>query len=313
MKKIGMTILLAALIFQCFNRDLSAENQDIKKQGTTVNKDENTKVSIGKDLLSVEESDSSINVRVGNRGLNILESLEGSKFKFERYNKNDETDQEDKEEDRARRRNRFKGHWAGVEFGFNNYLTSDRSSVMPADINYMTLHTSKSNNFSINFAQLSLGFARHFGILTGLGINWNNYRFSGNNNITTTPLGVIVELDPGGQLDKSKLTTVYLTIPVMLELQIPANSHHLNLGAGFIGASKLGAHTKMKYENGDKVKSNEALSLNQFRYGATARIGYENFQLYGTYYMTPLFLSGKGPNGNDLYPFEIGVAITFNN
>jgi hypothetical protein len=313
MKMTGIIILLTAIMCQGFSQDLRAENQDTKKQETTVNKDENTKVSVWKDKFSVEESDSSINFRVGNRGLNILESLEGSRFNFERYNLNDDWDREDKDENRARRRNRFKGHWSGVEFGFNNYLTADHSSVMPADINYMTLHSSKSNNFNINFAQLSLGFARHFGIVTGLGINWNNYRFDGNNNITTTPqAGVIEVLDPGSPLEKSKFTTIYLTFPVMLELQIPADNHHLNIGAGIIGATKLGAHTKMKFENGDKVKSNDDLSLNQFRYGATARIGYENFQIYGTYYMTPLFRTGKGPGGNDLYPFEIGLALTFN-
>jgi len=309
----GIIILLTAIMYQGFSQDLRAENQDTKKKETTVNKDENTKVSVWKDKFSIEESDSSINFRVGNRGLNILESLEGSKFNFKRYDLNDDWNREDKDENRARRRNRFKGHWSGVEFGFNNYLTSDHSSVMPADINYMTLHSSKSNNFNINFAQLSLGFARHFGIVTGLGIIWNNYRFDGNNNITTTPsVGVIEVLDPGSPLEKSKFTTVYLTFPVMLELQIPADNHHLNIGAGIIGATKLGAHTKMKFENGDKVKSNDDLSLNQFRYGATARIGYENFQIYGTYYMTPLFRTGKGPGGNDLYPFEIGLAFTFN-
>jgi hypothetical protein len=48
------------------------------------------------------------------------------------------------------------------------------------------------------------------------------------------------------------------------------------------------------------------------RYGATARVGYGNFQLYGTYYKTPLFQTGKGPGGYDLYPFEIGIALAFN-
>ena len=58
-----------------------------KNREPTVNTDENTKVTIGKDLLSVEESDSSLNVRIGNRGLNILESLEGPKFNFEKYSR----------------------------------------------------------------------------------------------------------------------------------------------------------------------------------------------------------------------------------
>jgi hypothetical protein len=29
--------------------------------------------------------------------------------------------------------------------------------------------------------------------------------------------------------------------------------------------------------------------------------------------VTPLFQAGKGPAGNDLYPFEIGLALAFNN
>ena len=66
----------------------------------------------------------------------------------------------------------------------------------------------------------------------------------------------------------------------------------------------------MVFYDGDKVKSDDDFSLNMLRYGATARVGYENFQLYGTYYMNPLFKSGKGPDGVDLFPFEIGIAFT---
>ncbi len=312
MKKIGIIILLTAIIIQGFSQESSAKSQDGKKQGTTVNADENAKVSIGKNLLSIEEGDSSLNVRVGNRGLNILESLEGPKFNFKRYSENDEWNQDDTEDDRARRRNRFKGHWSGVEFGFNNFLTSDRSLVLPADIEYMTLHSGKSSNFNINFSQLSLGLSRHIGFVTGLGLNMNNYKFDGNNNILKGTNGIIEELNPGTSLKKSKLATVYLNLPFMLEIQIPVDNNHLNIAAGPIGAVKIGSHTKMVYQDGQKVKINGDFSLNMLRYGTTARIGYENFQLYGTYYITPLFRTGKGPEGNDLYPFEIGVAFTFN-
>jgi hypothetical protein len=314
MKKIGIIILLTAIIMQGFSQQLSAESQNRKKQGTAVNANENTKVTIGKDLLSIEESDSSLKLRVGNRGLNILESLEGPKFNFEKFTENDEWNQDDAESDHARRRNRFKGHWSGIEFGFNNYLTSDKSLVMPSEIEYMTLHSGKSCNFNINFSQLSLGLTRHIGFVTGLGFNWNNYRFDGNNNILKGTNGIIEELplDPGVTLEKSKLATVYLNLPFMLEIQIPVDNSHLNVAAGPIGAVKIGSHTKMVFQDRQKVKENGDFSLNMLRYGATARVGYGNFQLYGTYYNTPLFRTGKGPAGNDLYPFEIGVAFTFN-
>ena len=66
----------------------------------------------------------------------------------------------------------------------------------------------------------------------------------------------------------------------------------------------------MVYEDGDKVKSDNDFSLNMLRCGATAHIGFENIQITGTYYFTPLFKTGKGPGGIDLYPFEIGLAFT---
>jgi len=90
----------------------------------------------------------------------------------------------------------------------------------------------KSSSFNLNFAQQSFGFTHYIGLVTGLGINWNNYRFDNNNNIRKGDNGVIEELNPLAALDKSKLTTVYMTVPLMLEFHAPANHHHLNIGAG---------------------------------------------------------------------------------
>ena len=312
MKKTGIIVLLSAIIMNGFCLKVSADSQAAEKQEKSDNKKESTKVTIGKDLISVEENDSALNLRAGNRGLSILESLEGHRFNIIKYPVKDDWGQEDNENDHARRRSRFRGHWTGIELGLNNYLASDKSFSMPSGIDYMTLHSSKSTNFNINFAQLSLGMTRHIGFVTGLGLNWNNYRFDGNNNIQKGPDGIIEELDPGLNLEKSKLATLFLTLPFMLEFQIPVNHNRLHIAAGPIGALKLGSHTKIVFENGHTVKSYGDFSLNMLRYGATARVGYGNFQLFGTYYYTPLFQSGKGPAGNDLHPFEIGVALTFN-
>jgi hypothetical protein len=309
MKKIGMIILLTAIIINY----TSAKSQNNKGQTTNDTIDRNTVLSVGDNLLNVQKTDSSVNVRVHNRGINILESLEGPGIRFENYNEHRSWRQDDQDERHERLSNRFRGNWTGIELGFNNYVTSNNSMVLPGDIDYMTLNSGKSINFNLNFTQLSLGITRHFGIVTGLGLNWNNYKFDGNNNIVKGPDGVIEMLDPGANLDKSKLTTLYLTLPVMLELQIPVHYNHLNFAAGPIGAIKLASHTKMVFEDGQKIKSNGDFSLNLLRYGWTGRVGYGNFQVYGTYYMTPLFKNGKGPGDHNLYPFEIGIALTFNN
>ena len=323
MKKIGIILILTAVILQAFSQEIISKEKEKEKQDTNaLSSTEGTKVVIGNDFISLEDRKDAMRLRVGNRGLSILESLEGPKLNFEKYsdNKNDfmQDDQGDNSIKRSRNRNRFKGNWSGIEFGFNNYLTADNSFVLPDDIDYMTLHSSKSNNFNLNFAQKSIGITRHFGLVTGLGINWNNYRFVGNNNIQKGDLGIIEKLNVTDQLEKSKLTTVYLTLPVLVELQIPVENHHLNIGAGLIGAVKIGSHTKMVFQNKDKVKSNDDFSLSMLRYGPTARIGFGNFQVFTTYYMTPLFKQGKGPGTRPvpgeqkLYPFEIGFAFTFN-
>jgi hypothetical protein len=318
MKKILPIILLAALVLPGFTQDLSACIQESKKQEISTNKNDSTVA--GKGAVKQEVLDTALTLKVGNRNLRVLESLEGDKVTFEKAEPEKDAEVHEKwvshdenyDHSRHHHKNRFKGHWADIEFGFNNYLGPDKSIVLPEDINYMTLHSSKSTNFTINFAQLCFGFSHNAGLVTGLGINWNNYKFDGNNNIMKGNNGVIEVLDPGVPLEKSKLATIYLTVPLLFEFQIPVENHSLNMAFGPIGALKLDSHSKMVYQDGNKIKSHGDFSLNITRYGFTTRVGYGNFQLYGTYYLKPLFQTGKSPGGYNLYPFEIGVALAFN-
>jgi hypothetical protein len=311
MKKIGVLLVLLTFVIKLYCQDTAIISEDEKQVRPPVDDQNVTKVVIGNNFLSFEDGQDAFNIRVGNKGIKILESLEGPKFGFVQYNNNEPANQDDPKES-VRPARDFKGHWSGVELGYNNYLASDHSMVLPDDVYYMSVHSGKSSNFNINFAQLSLGLSRHIGIVTGLGLNMNNYKFEGNNNIIKGQNGVIEPFIPaeGSTLSKSKLATSFITIPVLLEIQIPAGQKdHLNIAAGGIFAVKVGSHSKVVYEESkQKVKNNSDFSLNMLRQGATLRVGYGNLQLNGTYYFTPLFKTGKGPL---LYPFEIGVSFSF--
>jgi hypothetical protein len=339
MKRIRTIFLLSAAMIQAISQSSMALSQNEENKNDNPSEDRK-EVVIGRNFVRITEDENSVNIRVGNRGLSILESLEGdgTSVRIERYNRNDrsrdiEADEWEQEPDTIdynyefgndydqddydyshprRRREGFRGHWAAVELGFNNYTSTRNGHFIPDEIGYMDLHSGKSNNFNINFAQLNIGLGRHAGFVTGLGLNWNNYRFDRNNNIIKGINGEIEILDPGVLLKKSKLTTTYLTVPFLLELQVPANNNHLNLAAGPIGAVKLMSHSKMVFDDNHKIKSNSDFNLNMLRYGATVRLGYSNLQLFGTYYFSPLFQDGKGPGGFDLYPFEVGMAFSFN-
>jgi hypothetical protein len=320
MKKYLTIALLITISLHAFTQEISAEKQKVENQPANQNA-EKTEVILGNNAIRISDEDSIVDIRVGDKGIKLLESLEGKKkISVEKYNREEENDEEtdewyqDEREDRNRERrgNRFRGNWSGIEFGYNNYTTSRSNLTIPDEINYMSIHSGKSFNFNLNFAQLSLGITRHIGFVTGLGLNWNNYIFDNNNNIQKTTNGIIQILDPGIDLKKSKFSTTYVTLPFLLEFQLPVHHRHINIAGGPIGAMKIGSKSKMVTEDGKKIRTNSDFSLNMFRHGMTLRAGYSNFQLYGTYYVTPLFQKGKGPGNYELYPFEVGMAFTFN-
>lgn len=281
--------------------------ENLENKLDTVAASDTTEVEIGKEIFSYKETGDEARVKIGKKEYRVVDDAEGV-----HVYKNESDDPG--WDFGHRNKDRFRGHWGGIEFGFDGFLSDFWSTTLdPAD-SYMNLNTGKSTFWNINLPSLSLGFSRHFGIVTGIGLNFNYYRFDGNNSITKDNNGVIGPLypDPGITYSKSKLYTTYATLPVILEGQIPvSHGNTINIGAGVIGAVKLGSHTKVIYSSGgkEKAKNKDDFSLNVLRWGATARVGYGCFQVYSTCYFTQLFETGKGP---ELYPYEIGIAFTFN-
>lgn len=316
MKKILAAIILSVSVLPAISQ--ADTSKIIKtKEGTLHNQKPDTRVVIGNNTIIIEESPGRTILRIGNRGLEILEGLEGKDSVTIRKYDYQQPDAEgllanDEPKKKIMSKNRFSGHWTGIDIGFNNYTTNNLSMTLPDDIYFLTLNSGRAMNFNINFAQVNLGITRRLGIVTGLGFQMSNYVFDGNNSITKGTNGVIEPLYPpsGITFKKSKLTTKFITAPLLLEFQIPAGrKDHINFAGGLIGAVKIGSHTKTVYYDSTKKKEKEHgdFSLNMLRYGITGRIGYEMVQLYGTRYLTPLFRSGKGPG---LYPFEIGISFT---
>jgi hypothetical protein len=213
---------------------------------------------------------------------------------------------------------RFKGSWSGFSMGYSNFVDNS-FQLTDGGASYMDLNTGKSWNMNLNFAQYSINFVNDkFGLVTGLGLEWNFYRFDNENSIQKDANGEIAELDltqppyDTWNIEKSKLSTTYATLPVLLEVHTSSSqSRGLVFSAGAIGGVKLGSNTKIVYkENGDKNKdkSKDDYNLSPFRYGVHARIGVGDWLIYGTYYFTPLFEKDKGP---ELYPISVGIALSF--
>lgn len=216
-------------------------------------------------------------------------------------------------------KNKFRGHWSGIEFGINDFVNNDLSLDRPDGYGYLDLNTPRSWNFNFNFAQSSTPLiGNKFGYVGGLGLEISNYHFQDHNNIQKSPeTGDIIvrDLEEDYYVRRSKFTSTYLTAPALLELQFGEGSSkdRFYISAGAVGGLRLGSSVKVVHEvDGKKQKIKERgvdLNMHRWRIGLTARTGYKDFfDFYATYYLTPLFEKGKAP---ELHPFAAGLRISF--
>ncbi|MFH2140943.1 MAG: outer membrane beta-barrel protein [Bacteroidota bacterium] len=206
---------------------------------------------------------------------------------------------------------KFDGHWAGIDIGLNTYLNDNYTSVLNYDDRYLELNTGKSWGVGVNLLEKSIAFCSNkFGLVTGLGFTFNNYRF--NQNVVLMPDSAkLYAVDGLVDFEKNKLVVTYLTVPLIFEYQISTGKkdRRIHISAGGIGGLKIGSHTKYVYKSGDqrhKDKINEDFHLSPFTYGATLRIGYRGLNLFANYNISTLFENNEGP---ELYPLTIGLSV----
>lgn len=214
---------------------------------------------------------------------------------------------------RKHKREAFDGHWGGFDLGINGLLNANRSLDMPTGYEYLDQKMEKSINIAINAYEQSFNIiGEHIGLITGLGLEWNNYRFHDNAVIEDLNGDLNGFLAPEDEIDyvKSKLVTTYLTLPIMLEVQTNSfsKSNSFHLAAGVLSGLRIGTHTKVVHENGKKEidKNHGASSMNPFKLDLMARLGWGKINLYGKYALNSLF---KNDRGIDLYPFSVGLSL----
>jgi len=265
----------------------------------------------------VSEGDDSVKVRVGNRVI-IIDEDGSIRTRHNKWPK-------------------FNGHWAGVDIGFNGYVTPDFNMNFSKKDEYMDLRMEKSIAVNLNFFEQNIPLAKNqkWGIVTGLGLAFNDYRFLRPTRLSMDSSMLMGYLDEGISIRKSKLSAYYLTLPVLFEFQTAPiyhkNGFHINVGV-VIGA-RLSSHTKKYYdelnkefnvtqynpETGQYEVVFTAISpeqnkthvygdwfLQPFKFDATARIGWNFLNFWANYSLNTMFRKDKGP---ELYPWSAGITL----
>jgi hypothetical protein len=205
----------------------------------------------------------------------------------------------------------FSGHWSGIDFGFNSFLNPDYTGY---ETNFMKNDLFRSNSVHLNLLKKSFGLQRNrnnLGLVTGLGLLYQYYHLNDSTTIEKTENDVIIPKEFGfSENQKSKLYLLSVTIPVLLEIQIPVNNYRnrLYFSSGMYFSYRIASYTRIKYRIDQKhnLKITDNYSLQNFKYGIMFRTGYRWINFYAMYELTPFFKEDKGP---ELTPFTVGVTL----
>lgn len=209
----------------------------------------------------------------------------------------------------------FKGHWAGIEFGFNGFAKADYSNYPATEQNFLNNDIFRSNTLNINLLQYSLGLQQTrntIGLITGIGLSLQSYRLNNNTTLVTDEgRKVHPQTEYFQSNQKSKLSSVYLDVPLLVEFQVPVRNYENRffLSVGVTGSKRLETHTKVKYRKDgkrEKLKSPGDYSLPDYKIAATVRIGYRRVNLFASADLLPMFQEMRGPV---LYPYTFGVRL----
>lgn len=312
-----ITILISSVFVAMGQTDTTTvTNNDFE---TLIDQEEGERTSASGDSLDAEEPNmlsksgsqkvsakkDTVHVRIGNQNIEIITSDRDTKVKID-----DADGSKPYVEYSKKRKRKFDGHWDGIDFGANLLIETDYSMYPEDTPKFLETRVEKSFEFNLNLFEYSFGFGQYVGIVTGLGFNFNDYKFKNRYSFKKDESGVLQPYAlPEGDFRKSKLSTVYLTAPLLFEFQIPDNrgEDRLFVAGGVIGGLKLGEHTKNKIGD-EKSKDKGDHGVAPLRWGYTARVGFDDFGIYGTYYNTKLFEDGVGPAAT---PVTIGVVLSF--
>lgn len=212
----------------------------------------------------------------------------------------------------------FRGHLCGANFGFVNFAHTDYSMYAPEADGFMDLDYANSFVMQFNVCEQSINFSPRniFGMVLGLGLEYQRLRFDQKHVSITVGENNHVEpriLDPDWSIKKNSFKILYLSVPVLFELQMPARRRQrFYIAAGAMGGIRLLSRTKIIYYNpeGEKKRNRttDDYSLMPIKADLIARIGYHSWNIWASYTVTEMFRSKKGP---EVHPCSLGLGFTF--
>lgn len=193
-----------------------------------------------------------------------------------------------------------------LQFGYSNWITKP-DTVKTKPFSY-TFNAFLCYDFPIKKTHLS--FAAGLGISTTSTYLDNQVLKIDN----TDTLGVAATFinDSIVNYKRYKFNTAYITAP--FELRYFSNINNRNRGfkaaIGLQVGTLVSGHTKgLRSVQGTNIKDKEVTKryLTPWNFAATARVGWGNFSVFGSYNLTNVFKDNQGP---PITPMSVGICLT---
>ncbi|MHB1921341.1 MAG: outer membrane beta-barrel protein [Chitinophagaceae bacterium] len=214
---------------------------------------------------------------------------------------------------------KFRMHFfSDFDLGFNNYRDlSDYGSPavnsfapagpgqLPATPGEFSLRTGKSVNVNIWILKSEFHLVHHYlNLVSGLGLEMNNYRYRANITYVNSPSGVTQVIQDSVQFSKNKLFTEYLTLPLLLQINTQPDGKGFHLSGGISVGYLVKSRQKQISPQRGKVKNNNSFNLEPFRTSLEIEVGLDKISLYCTYGLTPIHQYGLKQ-----YPYSVGIRL----
>jgi hypothetical protein len=204
-------------------------------------------------------------------------------------------------------------NWGIVDLGFSNwndqtnYSSAEAMAFAPGfNKDALELNTTKSINVNIWFFMQRLNMVSHvLNLKYGLGLELNNYRFDDKRvHLQKNPTQIMLDPDYA-TLKKNKLAADYITVPMMLNVNLTPGR---NKGFGFSGGVSAGflysSRQKTKGSDG-KHKVHDDYDLRKWKLSYIGELNLGPVKLYGSYAMKSMWEKGL-----DQTPYNVGIRLS---
>lgn len=204
-------------------------------------------------------------------------------------------------------------NWFIVDLGFANYNDNTNYSSAEAqafaplgDKEQLELRTGKSVNVNIWLFMQKLNITKHvLNLKYGLGVELNNYRFDDERvQLLQDPTKIVLNPE-WADLKKNKLAADYVTVPLMLNLNLtPKKEKGLGISGGISAGYLYSARQKIK-EGDDEEKTHDNFDLRKWKLSYIGELSLGPVKLYGSYAMKSMWEKGL-----DQTPYNVGLRLS---